>query len=103
MRIIIDASVHEAIADFYRYAMDNHLSLTYETVEAKKDRLYDAINSLRYYYRIYPMARLKREWIEKGWHEFICEDFHFAYAYGRDMYGEMVIYVYDAIHSLSYR
>lgn len=103
MRIIIDSAVHEAIAEFYHYALDNHLSLSYETVEAKKNRLYDAINSLQNYYRIYPIARLKHEWIEKGWHEFICEDFHFAYAYGRDTFGEIVIYVYDAVHSLNYR
>lgn len=36
MRIIIDSAVHEAIEEFYRYALDNHLSLSYETVEAKK-------------------------------------------------------------------
>lgn len=103
MRIIVDSAVHEAIAEFYRYELDNHLSLSYKTVEAKKERLYKAIDSLRDYYRIYPTARLKREWIEKGWYEFICEDFHFAYAYGRDTFGEMVIYVYDAVHSLNYR
>lgn len=102
MRIIIDDEVHQAIEDFYRAAMVNHITLSFETVENKKNRLFDAIEDLRYNHRIYPKARLKQEWIEAGWQEFICEDFHFAFEYGHDQYGEDVVYIHDAVHSLLY-
>lgn len=102
MRIIIDEKVHQSIEDFYRAAMNKHITLTYQTVEDKKNRLYDSIEDLKYNHRIYPKARLKQEWIDAEWQEFICEDFHFAYESGYDESGEEVIYVYDAVHSLLY-
>lgn len=54
MRIIIDETVHLSIESFYRAAMHNHITLTFETVENKKNRLYDSIADLRYYHKIYP-------------------------------------------------
>ena len=102
MRIIIDEKVHQSIEDFYRAAMKKHITLNFQTVEDKKNRLYDAIEDLRYNHRIYPKARLKQEWIDAGWQEFICEDFHFAYESGYDQFGEEVVYVYDTVHSLLY-
>ena len=45
---------------------------------------------------------MKQDWIEAGWQEFVCEDFHFAFEYGHDQYGEEVVYVHDAVHSLLY-
>ena len=51
MRIIIDETVHLSIEDFYRAAMHNHITLTFETVENKKNRLYDSIADLRFYPR----------------------------------------------------
>ena len=88
MRIIIDEKVHQSIENFYRAAMNKHITLSFQTVE--------------YNHRIYPKARLKQEWIDAGWQEFICEDFHFAYESGYDQFGEEVVYVYDAVHSLLY-
>lgn len=102
MRIIIDNEVHLVIENFYRAAMSRHITLGYQTVEDKKNRLYDAIEDLRYNHRIYPKARLKQDWIDAGWQEFICEDFHFAFEMGYDRYGEEVVYVHDAVHSLLY-
>lgn len=102
MRIIIDETVHLSIEDFYRAAMHNHITLTFETVENKKNRLYDSIADLRFYHKIYPKAYMKQEWADAGWQEFICEDFHFAYESGFDASGEEVVYVHDAIHSLNY-
>lgn len=102
MRVIIDNEVHLAIEDFYRAAMVKHITLSFQTVEDKKNRLYDAIEDLRFNHRIYPKARLKQDWIDAGWQEFICEDFHFAYESGYDKNGEEVIYVHDAVHSLLY-
>lgn len=102
MRVIIDNEVHLAIEDFYRAAMVRHITLSFQTVEDKKNRLYDAIEDLRFNHRIYPKARLKQGWIDAGWQEFICEDFHFAYEFGYDKNGEEVVYVHDAVHSLLY-
>lgn len=102
MRIIIDNEVHQSIENFYRAAMLNHITLSYQTVEDKKNRLYDAIEDLRYNHRIYSKARLKQDWIDAGWQEFICEDFHFAYESGYDQNGEEVVYVRDAVHSMLY-
>ena len=52
MRIIIDDEVHLSIESFYRAALQNHISLGFQSVENKKNRLYDAIESLRTYHRI---------------------------------------------------
>lgn len=49
--------------------------------------------------RIYPFARLKEEWIEKKYREFICEDFHFAYQIYMYEDGTEVVRVHDACHS----
>ena len=94
----------QAIDAFYDAAILRHWhTLSYETVERKKDRLYDGLESLADYAAIFPQARLKHDWIERGWQEFICEDFHFAYEITYDIRGEMVIVVHDAVHSMSYR
>lgn len=103
MKIIIEPRVHQAIDNFYDAAILSHWhTLSYETVEKKKQRLYDGIRSLTEYHAIFGGARERQEWIRKGWHEFICEDFHFAYEYGVDEDGEETIIVRDAVHSLLY-
>ena len=79
MRILIEECVHQAIESFYDAAILRHWhTLSFDTVENKKNRLYDGLESLANYATIFPKARLKKEWINKGWQEFICEDFHFA-------------------------
>ena len=103
MNIIIEECVHQAIDSFYDAAILKHWhTLSYEIVERKKDRLYDGLESLANYATIFPQARLKPEWIEKGWQEFICEDFHFAYEITVDVRGETIIVIHDAVHSLLY-
>ena len=103
MNIIVEERVHQAIDSFYDAAILKHWhTLSYEVVERKKDRLYDGLESLANYATIFPQARLKPEWIEKGWQEFICEDFHFAYEITVDVRGETVIVIHDAVHSLFY-
>lgn len=52
-------------------------------------RLYDAMESLGQYVHIYPLARYKNDWIKKGYQEFICEDFYFAYTIVENEYGEV--------------
>ena len=102
MRVFIDKEVHEAIMSFYRAAMAHHITLDESTVLKKLDRLYDAIESIGNYAEIYPFARLKADWISKGYHEFICEDFHFAYKIYRLEDGEEIVRVHDAVHCLLY-
>jgi hypothetical protein len=103
MKIVVEERVHQAIDSFYDAAILKHWhTLSYEAVKCKKNRLYDGLESLVNYATIFPKARLKSEWIEKGWQEFICEDFHFAYEITIDVRGETVIVIHDAVHSFLY-
>ena len=102
MKVIVDDVVVKEIDSFYIAAMSRHITLSEETVLAKKKRLIDALDSLCDYYFIYPKARLKQKWIENNWQEYTCEDFHFAYEVVRDKDGQEIIFVRDAIHSLLY-
>ena len=103
MKIVVEERVHQSIDSFYNAAILKHWhTLSYEAVKCKKNRLYDGLESLANYATIFPKARLKSEWIEKGWQEFICEDFHFAYEITIDVRGETVIVIHDAVHSFLY-
>ena len=102
MRVFIDKNVHLQIESFYEAAMTHHISLDEATVIKKIDRLYDAMESLGTYAEIYPIARLNPEWISKGYQEFICEDFHFAYKIYTMDDGERIVWIHDAVHSLLY-
>ena len=103
MKILIEERVHQAIESFYDAAILKHWHiLSFDTVESKKNRLYDGLESLANYATIFPKARLKKEWIKKGWQEFICEDFHFAYEITVDIHGKTVIVVHDAVNSFLY-
>lgn len=104
MQIIVEPRVHQAIDSFYDAAIFRHWhTLSYETVESKKQRLYAGIRSLSDYHSVFGMAKMKREWIREGWQEFICEDFHFAYEVVLDRNGQKMIVVRDAVHSMLYR
>ena len=103
MIVRIDKNVHVQIAEFYAISMSLHPTLDKATVERKKSRLYAAIRELEIYATIYPKARYKQSWIDAGYHEFIAEDFHFAYKiYKIEETGESVAYIVDACHSLLY-
>jgi len=102
MKVFIDREVHTSIEDFYDTALLIHRALDEQTVINKVRRLYEAMEALGSYARIYPLARLKREWIDKGYREFICEDFHFAYQIYTLSGGEEIVRIHDACHSLIY-
>lgn len=102
MKVFIDKEVHESLMDFYETAMLRHITLDEATVLKKIDRLYDALESLGDTADIYPLARLKQDWILKGYREFICEDFHFAYQTYILESGERIVRIHDAVHSLLY-
>lgn len=102
MRVIISPMVHEVIDEFYEYALMNHETYDEISVIKKKNRLYNAMSSLGRYARIHPKTRLKREWIENDYYEFISEDFHFAYYVAEDENGNEIVIIADACHSLLY-
>lgn len=79
MRVVIEDLVHQHILDFYDAVMKHHETLSYESVMKKIDRLYSSLNSLGEMPTIYAKSRLKEKWIQNGWREYLCEDFHFAY------------------------
>ncbi len=102
MKVFIDKTVHASIEEFYDATLFLHCVLDEQTVINKINRLYDSMEALGNYARIYPLARLKQEWIEKGYREFICEDFHFAYQIYTLPDGEEIVRIHDACHSLIY-
>lgn len=103
MKVLIDNCVHQLIMDFYKIAMIKHISLDEMTVARKIDRLYKALDTLGLYANSYPLARLKQDWIAKGYKEYIYEDFHFAYqVYVRDDSSE-IVNVHDVCHSYLYK
>ena len=102
MRVVIDRQVDISIHEFYGVSMCLHPSLDYQTVAAKVNRLYDAMEDLQRTFSIHPMARLKQSWIELGYHEMIVEDFHIAYRVEEDADGEQYVAIHDAVHSFLY-
>ena len=101
MRIVIEPEVHWVIDDFYEAALARYKhTLSEDTVERKKRRLYEGIRSLKDYYAIFHKASRRQKWIEYDWQEFICEDFHFAYEVLVDKDGSDMIIIRDAVHSL---
>lgn len=102
MRVVIDIKVHRYIEKFYNTALDLRVALDEETVIKKVERLYAGLEQLGKYAMIYPQARLRKEWIENGYREFLCEDFHFAYVVVVLEDGEEVVRICDACHSYLY-
>jgi len=80
--------------------MSLHPTLDEAVVEQKKNRLYESIATLSMFATIYPMARIKADWVKAGYREMICEDFHFAFDMVDLDNGETIVYVFDAVHSL---
>lgn len=100
MRVVIDNLVHETLEEFYSISMALHPTLDEVVVEKKKVRLYAALRGLATHASIYPLARIKSNWVEAGYREMICEDFHFAFDFVDLDNGETIVYVFDAVHSL---
>jgi len=82
--------------------MQKHITLSETIVEAKKNRLLEALDSLGDFPNLYPLARLKASWRKRGYRECIFEDFHFAYEIV-EVDNEHLIAVSDAVHSLLYK
>ena len=102
MDVILDRIVHLRIIDFYESALNKYPSLDEYTISKKLVRIYDALEELGKYATMYGKARLKSEWLEKGYQECIIEDFHFAYRIYKDEFDQDYVYVHDACHSFLY-
>ena len=102
MKVYIEQTVHNQVEQFYEEALLKHSALDELTIIKKIQRLYDALEALGDYAYIYPLARLKDDWIKKGYREYICEDFHFAYQIYIMDDGERIVRIHDAVHSLLY-
>ena len=102
MKVYIEQTVHNQVEQFYEEALLKHGALDELTIIKKIQRLYDALEALGDYAYIYPLARLKDDWIKKGYREYICEDFHFAYQIYMMDDGERIVRIHDAVHSLLY-
>jgi len=100
MRVILRDTVYEAVEAFYVAAMSNHPTLDLQTVFNKEDRLYRSLQSLGDTYYLYGESRYVIEWKRKGYHDYLCEDFHFAFQRSVLPSGEEVISVEDSRHSL---
>jgi hypothetical protein len=103
MRVYIDKGVDSYINNFYISSLLIHPALDEITVLKKVNRLYESLYDLGIYGKIYSQARLKQEWIDKGYKEFICEDFHFAFQIYTTESGDEIIRIHDACHSLQYK
>jgi hypothetical protein len=102
MKVVVLPVVENRIDDFYIAAMQKHPLLSKETVMAKKNRLMASLQTLSYT-QGFRKARMNKYWQSRGWHEFVCEDFHFAYEIVRNKDGDRMVIVHDAEHSLLYR
>lgn len=102
MKVYIEQVVHYQVEQFYEEALLKHGALDKLTVIKKIQRLYDSLEALGDYAYLYPLARLKSDWIKKGYREYICEDFHFAYQIYVLDDGERIVRIHDVVHSLLY-
>ena len=104
MRVIIHNEVHDVLVDFYEFAKNKYITLDASVVIHKMQRIYDALGELGRYAYVCPKARLRKDWIDKGYQECLIEDFHFAFEICLDEEsGEEFVYVHEACHSLLYR
>lgn len=102
MRILIDESVFEKVNNFYHAAMLNHSTLTKETVDRKIWRMDKGLRTLSRM-QGFRKAWLKQEWIEQGWHEFLCEGFVFAFEVCIDeTTGKQFVWIRDVVHGSLY-
>ncbi len=100
MRVIIRDTVYKVVEEFYVAAMTNHPTLDLQTVLKKESRLFQSLQSLGKTYYLYGESRYVIEWKRRGYFDFLCEDFHFAFQLSVLPSGEMVVSVEDARHSL---
>lgn len=100
--VYVDQQVHDCIEAFYEYAKLHYITLDEITVLRKIQRVYDELHRLGDYAGSYGNARLKKDWIKKGYKECIVEDFHFAFQLYQNEHNQPLVYIHEACHSLLY-
>lgn len=100
MKVVIELHVQKVLWQFYDIAMQRHPSLDEATVVNKIDRLFQEIQTLRYFPYKCPLATFNRSWMASGYHDLIVEDIHIAYEIAEYDTGELFVHVVDAEHSL---
>ena len=98
MIVYIDNRVYDVLDQFYEVSMRNHITLDYQTVAAKIDRLEKAMNDFAPYAEKFHRKPYRRDWQEAGYYEYDVERFHFAYCVYQLPSGEKVLYYHDAVH-----
>lgn len=103
MRLVIDNIVRDKLDEFYRVACLLHETLDEREAMAKKNILLTSLKTLEYC-QGFRKARLKREWIALGCHEFVSEGFIFAYQVNKDIEtGEVFVWVFDVVYGSLYK
>ncbi len=100
MKVVIELQVQQNLRQFYDKALQLHPTLDEPTVENKILRLYEAIDSLRFFPYKYPLATFNRFWVANGYRDLVIEDIHIAYEIAEFENGELFVHVVDAEHSL---
>ena len=100
MRVYIDHHVFDVMWDFYEKSLAKYPTLDYPTVIKKMNRLEKAMLDFAKYAEAFHHEPYKKSWQDKGYLDFICEDFHFAYKVYHLANGEKILRFHDAVHSL---
>ena len=103
MRLVIDVIVRNKLDEFYRVACLLQETLDEKEAMAKKNKLLSSLKTLEFC-QGFRKARLKREWIVLGYHEFVSDGFVFAYQVNRDPdTGEVFVWVCDVVYGTLYK
>ncbi len=98
MIVYIDKQVYQVLDEFYEASMRKHITLDYQTVLAKIDRLEQAMYDFASVAGKVHHPPYRRDWQAAGYWELYIEQFHFAYKLYSLPTGETVLYYHDAVH-----
>ncbi len=99
MKVYIDNQVYRVLDEFYDASMRKHITLDYQTIIEKIDRLEKALYDFADFAECFQRQPYRKDWQKAGYYEFYVEGFHFAYRVYQLPFGEKVLYYHDAVHS----
>lgn len=100
MRIKIEDKVFDALDEFYGASMLMHPLLSMETVLAKEKRMIANLRQLEFCAETMLPTRFREDWKQKGYMDFMTEEFHFGFRIETLPSGERVVVIYDACPDL---
>ena len=98
MIVYISDMVYKVLDEFYDASMKKYVTLDYNTVVAKIDRLEKAMYEFSSIAQKMHAKPYRKDWQIAGYREFYTEGFHFAYEIYTLPDGEKVLYYRDAVH-----